>query len=69
MYKEIEVNSNLYFLQYLLFTLENCKFDNDITKILEDLKSLLDKKLWSNISLENYDIVDENVIVKFYLKK
>ena len=64
MYKEIEVDVNLYNLSQILTYLDNYRFDNDITNILNKLKKVVDKKMFSN-----YDICDEKIIIKYLLKK
>lgn len=68
MYKEIKVDRNLFHLSNILFDLDNYNFDSDIIKALNDLKTLVDKKLWSNFDFDNYNIMNEDIIVKFLLK-
>ena len=69
MYKEIVVDRNLYHLLDVLFDLDSYKFDSDIIEKLNDLKVLVDKKLWSNTNLSGYDILDEKIIIRFSLQK
>lgn len=69
MYKEIVVDRNLYHLLDVLFDLDSYKFDSDILKLLNDLKVLVDKKLWANTNLSGYDIMDEKIIIRFSLQK
>ena len=64
MYREVEVDVGLYNLSQVLMYLDNYKFDNDIDKILNKLKKVVDKKMFSN-----YDIYDEKIIIKYLLKK
>ena len=52
MKQEIEVDRNLYHLQEVLFDLDNYSFDSDIIRILNELKFILDKKMFSNISID-----------------
>ena len=68
MYKEIKVDRNLFHLSNILFDLDNYNFDSDIIKALNDLKTLVDKKLWSSFDFDNYNIMNEDIIVKFLLK-
>lgn len=68
MYKEVEVDRNLYHLLDVLFDLDHYKFDSDVIKLLNDLKELVDKKLWTNSNLKGVDIIDENIIVKFLVE-
>lgn len=69
MYKEVEVDVNLYHLEFILFDLDNYKFDSDIISILNDLKSLVDKKIWSNIKLEESYVIDDKIKLKLFLEK
>lgn len=69
MYKEVEVDRNLYHLLDILLDLDSYKFDTDVLKMLNDLKTLVDKKLWTNLDFEDYNIMDEKIIVKFRLEK
>lgn len=69
MYKEIEVDINLFFLENLLFGLDYYKFDTDIIKLLNELKSLVDKKLYSNFPFEDYNVLDEKIKIRFLLQK
>lgn len=69
MYKEVVVDSNLYYLENVLFDLDNYKFDRDVIKLLNQLKTLVDNKLWSGLDFENYNIMDEKIIVRYLLEK
>lgn len=69
MYEKLEVDKNLYHLENVLFDLDSYKFDADIIKILNDLKFLVDKKIYSNFNQNGYDIIDEKIIIEFLLKK
>jgi len=69
MYKEIEVDGNLFYLERLLFSLDYFRFDDEIIELLNNLKSLIDKKLYSNLSLDNFDILEEKVKVGFFVEK
>lgn len=69
MYQEIEVDSNLYHLENVLFDLDSYKFDKDIIKLLNDLKLLVDKKLYSTFNPNGYDIIDQKLFVKYSFKK
>ena len=68
MYKEIEVDRNLYHLLDVLFDLDHYRFDSDVIKLLNELKLLVDKKLWANSNLTGFDIMDEKIIVKFIVE-
>lgn len=48
MYKTLKVDSNLLHLQNVLFDLDNYSFDRDVLKLLNDLKSLVDRKMYLN---------------------
>lgn len=69
MYKEIEVDRNLYHLLNVLFDLDSYKFDREVIALLNQLKSLVDKKLWSGLDFEYYNIMDEKIIVRYLLEK
>lgn len=69
MYKEVVVDSNLYHLENVLFDLDHYKFDRDVIKLLNQLKTLVDNKLWSGLDFENYNIMDEKIIVRYLLEK
>lgn len=69
MFQEIEVDSNLYHLENVLFDLDSYKFDKDIIKLLNDLKTLVDKKLYSTFNPNGYDIIDQRLFVKYSFKK
>ena len=69
---EVFIDKNLYHLQNVLFDLDNYSFDSDIIALLNDLKSLVDNKLLSNIdfnktSVDNLNNI--NLIFKFYEHK
>lgn len=44
---EIEVDRNLYHLQEVLFDLDNYSFDSDILKLLNELTTLVNNKIFS----------------------
>ena len=69
MFQEIEVDSNLYHLENVLFDLDHYKFDSDIIKLLNDLKILVDKKLYSTLNPNGYDIIDIKLYEKYSFKK
>ncbi len=64
---EFKVDGNLYHLQNVLFDLDNYSFDRDIISLLNQLKTLVDKKLYLN--LHDGNIVDYNLIFRYKLKK
>lgn len=68
MYKEVEIDTNLYYLSEILLNLKYRKFDNDITKRLNDLYNLVEEKVCPK-ELGAYDIIDEKIIIKYFLKK
>lgn len=69
MYKEIEVDINLYYLECILFDLDKYKFDSDISNLLNDLKILIDKKIWSNVKLDGTYVIDDKIKIKLFLEK
>lgn len=69
---EVFIDKNLYHLQNVLFDLDNYSFDSDIIALLNDLKSLVDNKLLSNIDFNKTSVNDLNninLIFKFYEHK
>lgn len=69
MYKEFEVNEHLIYLDNTLRGFQHCIFDKDILKILEKLRKVIDKKLYSQLQLDNCDIVDSKLIFRYWLEK
>ena len=68
-YKEILVDRDLYHLQNVLFDLDDYRFDADILQILNNLKSLIDQKLYGQYDFENYNVQDKKIIVRFIIQK
>lgn len=66
---EIEVDENLLRLEYFLLDLDSYKFDRDIIKLLNDLKTLVDNKLFAPLNETNLDIVSQKMKIVFELKK
>lgn len=69
---EVFIDKNLYHLQNVLFDLDNYSFDSDIIALLNDLKTLVDNKLLSNIDFNKTSVDDLNninLIFKFYEHK
>lgn len=65
----LKVDRNLLHLENVIFDLDNYEFDSDIIKLLNELKTLVDKKLFSNLNYNDLDIVGEELFLKFYFKK
>lgn len=65
----LSIDANLLHLENVLFDLDNYKFDKDIIGLLNELKSLVDNKLFSKFNTENLDVIRTEYFVKFYLKK
>lgn len=68
-YKDIEVDRNLYHLMNLLFDLDRYNFDSDIIRLLNELKTLVDKKLFANYDFSNYNIMSEKIVIRFLLNE
>lgn len=66
MSEEIEFDVNLLYLQNLLFSLDNFRFDKDIIVLLNELSSLVNKKIFSSCKYPSLDIKD--VKYKIYLE-
>lgn len=67
MYKDFVVDSNLYHLLNVLFDLDSYKFDKDIIKILNDLKILVDKKMFSNFDFSDCNVQSKEIVIRFLL--
>lgn len=71
MTKNIVISEDLWFLEHILFLLDNYKFDEDIIKILIQLKNLVDKKIYQNYNLsflDYYNVINQKLLVQFNLK-
>lgn len=68
--KELKIDINLLHLQQVIFDLDNYNYDSDIIRLLNELKTLVDKKIYSNLELdlEKHDIYKQELIIKFYLE-
>lgn len=66
--RKIVVDDNLLHLQNVLFDLKSYSFDDEITKLLDDLRKLVDYKLYSNLDLRDFNVVDVEHIIKYYIK-
>lgn len=68
-FKELKVDDNYYFLLNWLFVLDNYKFDSDIIKLINELFTLVNKKIFNGMDFENLDICNQETIIRYYLKK
>ena len=66
--EELQVDENLIHLENVIFDLDSYKFDRDVIALLNQLKSLVDKKLYSNFNLKGRDIVEQKMYIRFKLK-
>lgn len=57
--KEIEVDFNLFHLLYVLFDLDNYTFDRDIIELLNQLHTLVNKKMFDNFPYNG--VLDKNI--------
>lgn len=69
MYQEFEVNEHLIYLDNLLLGMQHCIFDKDVLKKLEELQKLVDKKLYSKLKTDPYDIANSKLIYRYWLEK
>lgn len=65
----LKVDRNLLHLENVIFDLDCYKFDSDIIKLLNELRTLVDKKLFSNLNYNDLDIVEQELFIKFYFEK
>lgn len=68
-YREIVIDNNLYYLEYALNDLDKYKFDDDIVDLLNRLKTLVNDKMWGNVELNDYDILDDKIKIQLFLEK
>lgn len=68
-YREIVIDNNLYYLEYVLNDLDKYKFDDDIVDLLNRLKTLVNDKIWGNVELNDYDILDDKIKIQLFLEK
>lgn len=66
--EELQVDEDLIHLEHVIFDLDSYKFDRDIIALLNQLKSLVDKKLYSNFNLKGRDIEEQQMYIRFKLK-
>lgn len=67
--EDVFVDYNLLYLNNVLFSLDSWQFDCDILKLLNELKTLVDKKMFFNFNLNNFDVEEQKVILRYYLKE
>lgn len=64
----LKVDRDLLHLEDVLLYLDNYRFDSDIIKLLNELKTLVDNKLYSKLNYTGLDIIEQELIMKFYLE-
>ncbi len=69
MYQEFEVNEHLIYLDNLLLGMQHCIFDKEVLKKLKELQKLVDKKLYSKLKTDPYDIANSKLIYRYWLEK
>lgn len=67
--EELQVDENLIHLENVILDLDSYKFDRDVIALLNQLKSLVDKKLYSNFNLKGRDIEEQQMYIRFKLKE
>ena len=67
--EELPVDESLIHLEHVIFDLDSYKFDRDILSKINELKTLVDKKLYSNFNLKGRDIEEQQMYIRFKLKK
>lgn len=66
--EELQVDEDLIHLEHVIFDLDSYKFDRDVIALLNQLKSLVDKNLYSNFNLKGRDIEEQQMYIRFKLK-
>lgn len=69
MTKEIVLNHNEYVLLEILILLEHLTLDEEILKKVNNLKEEIYNRLFNQIKNSHLDIIDYDLIIKFYLEK
>lgn len=65
---EIPIDGNLLHLNNILFDLDCYHFDDEIISKLNELKFLVDNKLYFILNNEEKDIIDYQLVCKYKLK-
>ena len=61
------INEDLFYLEKILYELDNYAFDSDISSLIKQLKQIVIKKLYSNFNKNGLDIINSELILKMYL--
>lgn len=69
MIQDLKINENLWYLDMTLHSLGYYKFDSDIIKLLNELKTLVDKKLYTNFNPEGHDIKEQYLVMHYLFEK
>ena len=69
MTKEIVLNHNEYVLLEILILVEHLTLDEEILKKVNNLKEEIYNRLFNQIKNSHLDIIDYDLIIKFYLEK
>lgn len=64
--ENLVIDFNLLYLNNLLLDLDNYSFDNDVLKLLNRLKCIVEKKLYSNLKYPDLNAIKEELIIKYY---
>lgn len=65
MRKSLLVDRDLLHLENVLFDLDNYHFDSDIIKCLNDLKLLVDSKLYNDKVMKNGGTLSNKILLQF----
>lgn len=69
MVKDLKVDDNYYFLLNWLFVLDNYKFDSDIIKLINELFTLVNKKIFNGMDFENLNICNQENYYQILFRK
>lgn len=69
MTKEIVLNHNEYVLLEILILVEHLTLDEEILKKVNNLKEEIYNRLFNQIKNSHLDIIDYDLIIKFYLEE
>lgn len=69
MTREIVLNHNEYVLLEILILVEHLTLDEEILKKVNNLKEEIYNRLFNQIKNSHLDIIDYDLIIKFYLEE
>lgn len=69
MYQDLNIKEELLVLQYILELIPDWTFDNDIEKLINELRTLTYQKMYGNFKFKNKDINNYKLFIRYYYEK